>query len=355
MRLFSFIFAIAACLAGLGLFVLPNAWGAAQWLLAGDDPLALTRLGLRSKLTPERLNLELKAALDGKSKYLADSFMALAEQERVAVAPDLRKRYDEEAASYFAPIERFAEGLWDGKCTSSAGFTGSRISDLLIVGDLRDLFNEADKYGRGTPVDPMVIGLASVGLVSTAAVPAHTAISAIKGVAKAGQLSQPFRAELTAMLAAGLDIDAAVRAVSEVGFWDWVPALSWQDSFPEVRVPLLTSLTSALRSLVRPDQLTSFRELTGDLVTLASGDAGICGAQDALAVIHSAAELKRVVRLAEERKAATAAILKLLGRDALILLDERRSASMSWIGGGVGYILLTAALLLWRTRRASRR
>ncbi|WP_125461583.1 MULTISPECIES: hypothetical protein [Rhodomicrobium] len=345
---------IAVCLLAIGAFVLPGAWGAGQYLLAKDDPAALTNLGLRAKLTPELLNAEMTAALDTRSQYLADSFIVLAEQERIAIPADLRKRHDDQSASYLLPVELFAQGILDGRCTSNAGFAGARISDMLIVGDLRDLYGQADNYRGGRPIDEMVVGLAAVGLVSTAAVPAHTAISAIKGAAKAGRLSQPLRGELTGILARAVDPKAVLAAVSEIGIWDWIPTLSWQETIPSLRVPLLTKLTAAVGALVHYDALTSFTDLTGDLVILASGDTGICGAQDALAVIHNGGELKRVLRLAEARKGATPAVLKLLGRDALVLPEQQRSAMLGWVGGGAGYVLFGIAAL-WRGARNARR
>ena len=65
-------------------------------------------------------------------------------------------------------------------------------------------------------------------------------------------------------------------------------------------------------------KLGTFNQLVGNVVGLVT-NAGICGAEDALTLAQGSDDLARLTRLAEQRKGATAAILKILGRDALRL------------------------------------
>ena len=61
--------------------------------------------------------------------------------------------------------------------------------------------------------------------------------------------------------------------------------------------------------------------------------------------------IQRIAQLSETRRGATAAVLKILGRDAIALTDERRFAAMGWIGGGIIFVVLGALVLLLAARR----
>jgi hypothetical protein len=314
--------AIAVALVSAGFLLLPGDWAPRQWLFAQQDTASVAARNFRSALTPERINAELKIALDNKDKHLADSFIELARQENVAVDQTLRDRYERETGSFIAPVERLVQGLWDGKCSSFESFAGSQLSDLLSIGDVRDLYNQAGNYRNGRPTDSLVIGLAAVGILSTAVIPFHAATSMIKGLAKAERLSPAFRRELTEALASGLNTEAVLKAVPQLSWWDSLPNVGWESWHPDLSWPLVTEklpqLVTALQSGVQLGKLATFNQLTGNVVGLIS-NAGICGAQDALTLAQGASDLERLTRLSEQRKGATAAIVKLLGRDALLL------------------------------------
>ena len=68
-----------------GFVCCPRNWAPRQWLFAAQDAASVATRNFRSMLTPERINAELKSALDNKDKHLADSFVELARQENIAV------------------------------------------------------------------------------------------------------------------------------------------------------------------------------------------------------------------------------------------------------------------------------
>ena len=314
--------AIVAALASAGLLLLPEDWAPRQWLFAAaSNPSATAARNLRAALTPAQINAELKTALDAREKYLAESFIELARQENAAVDPALRQRYDSETGGIIGSAQELARGVWDGKCTSFYGFVGAELSNVLSIGDVRDLYTQADNFRNGRPNDPLVIGLATMGIVSIAAVPLHTATSMIKTLAKAQRLSPSFRRELTEALLSGVNTETIAKALPQFSFWDTVPRLGWDGWYPDLNWPLLAKvpeIATALQSGIQLGKLGTFNRLTGDVVNL-TRDAGICGTQDALTVVHSSADLDRLTRIAEQRKGAMAALLKLLGRDVLLL------------------------------------
>ena len=312
---------IVAILVAAGLLLMPADWAPRQWLVAASNPSAPATRNLRSAMTSERINAELKTALDTREKYLADSFIELARQENAAIDPALRQRYDSETGGIIGSAQELARGVWDGKCTSFYGFVGAELSNVLSIGDVRDLYTQADNFRNGRPNDPLVIGLATMGIVSIAAIPLHTATSMIKTLAKAQRLSPSFRRELTEALLSGVNTETIAKALPQFSFWDTVPRLGWDGWYPDLNWPLLgkvPEIATALQSGIQLGKLGTFNRLTGNVVTLTK-DAGICGTQDALTLVHSSADLDRLTRIAEQRKGAMAALLKLLGRDVLLL------------------------------------
>ena len=66
--------------------------------------------------------------------------------------PLLRERYDRETSGFTAPS---SSGWWKGylgrQCSSFESFAGGQLGDLLSIGDVRDLYNQAGNYRNGRP------------------------------------------------------------------------------------------------------------------------------------------------------------------------------------------------------------
>jgi hypothetical protein len=98
-----------------------------------------------------------------------DFFMAY---DYVAQDPAARALHAEIASvrsslSYRA--DKLSEGLITGTSDETVGQAASVITDLLVIGDIRDLANQATNLARGEEVDEVLTALASIGLVATAA------------------------------------------------------------------------------------------------------------------------------------------------------------------------------------------
>jgi hypothetical protein len=160
----------------------------------------------------------------------------------------------------------------------------------------------------GEDTDRLVLGLAAVGLAVTAA----TYVS-IGGVA-------PVRA--------GLTLVKDARKVGRLG--EGLTQWAGRSARDMVDVPMLQNAVAS-SSVTRPGQtMTAIRaafhaEKAGALVRLAkdvgriSEKAGIRAAQDTLKVAEGPKDVARAARLAETKGGQTRAILKVLGRGALLL------------------------------------
>jgi hypothetical protein len=309
----------AACVA-----LWPHARDAGAILAAQDDPAELSDLQLNSALRNNRAVVEdnIEAALAAGDTDLAGSFVELAGQKDIALNDELSRRVSEavtedNSSSHFA--KRFATGLVTGNADDVASLSGTVAGDLFVFGDIRDVVREGKHLAMGEDTDRLVLGLAAAGLVVTAA----TYIS-IGGVA-------PVRAGLT------LVKDARKVGRLGEGLTEW----AGRSARGMVDAPMLQNAVAS-GSVLRPGQtMTAIRaafhaEQAGALVRLAkdvgrvSEKAGIRAAQDTLKIAESPKDVARAARLAESKGGQTRAILKVLGRGALLLAAGAFNLSL-WV------------------------
>jgi len=296
----------------------PHAREAGAVVLAQDDPAELSDVRIdavlqknQSQKNQSDVAEQIEAALAAGDADLAASFAELASEKNIALDDELSRRVTEavteaNSTSHFA--RRFASGLVTGNADDVAGLTGTVAGDLFVFGDIRDVVRESKHLAMGEDTDRLVLGLATAGLAVTAA----TYIS-VGGVA-------PLRA--------GLTLVKDARKVGRLG--EGLTQWAGRSARDMVDGPMLQNAV-ATGSVMRPGQTmtaikAAFRaEKAGALVRLAkdvgrvSEKAGIRAAQDTLRVAEGPKDVARAARLAESKGGQTRAILKILGRGALLL------------------------------------
>jgi hypothetical protein len=291
----------------------PRARDAATILAAQGDPIELADGSLDSALRndPRVITTNIEAALAGNDADLAGSFVELAREKNIPVSEELSQRVseavaEENSSSHFAT--RFATGLVTGNADDVASLSGTLAGDLFVFGDIRDVVREGKHLAMGEETDRLVLGLAAAGLAVTAA----TYVS-LGGAA-------PVRA--------GLTLVKDARKVGRLGerLTEW----AGRSARGIVDTPMLQHAVAS-GSVLRPGQTVSAiraafnAEKAGALVRVAKdvgrvGErAGIRAAQETLRVAETPKDLARAARLAEAKGSKTRAILKLLGRGALLL------------------------------------
>jgi hypothetical protein len=293
--------------------LLPHARDAATLLLAQDDPVALSDLQINSALRndPSAIGRNVDDALKAKDADLAKSFTDLASDKGTPVAAEVATKVDAAVAeenSTSTTAKRFAKGLITGEADDVASLSGTVAGDLFVFGDIRDVIREGKHLAMGEDADRLVLGLASAGLAVTAA----TYVS-VGGAA-------PVRAGLTMVK------DARKVGRLGAGLTEW----AGRSALGVVDGPMLQEAV-ANASLARPGQTVSaikaaFKaEKAGALVRLAKDTgrvaekAGTKGALDVLRIADGPAYVARAARLAESKGSQTRAIIKILGRGALLL------------------------------------
>jgi hypothetical protein len=291
----------------------PHARDAGAILAAQDDPAELADVQLNSALRNNQAVIEqnVEAALAAGDADLAGSFVELASEKNIPLDAELSRRVadavaEQNSSSHFA--KRFATGLVTGNADDVASLSGTVAGDLLVFGDIRDVVREGKHLAMGEDTDRLVLGLAAAGLVVTAA----TYVS-VGGVA-------PVRA--------GLTLVKDARKVGRLG--EGLTQWAGRSARGMVDAPMLQNAVAS-GSIMRPVQtMTAIRaafhaEKAGALVRLAKdvgriGErAGIRAAQDTLKIAESPKDVARAARLAESKGGQTRAILKVLGRGALLL------------------------------------
>jgi hypothetical protein len=343
LRLAVSLAALAAC-AGALTFVWPNARDAAAIFASQDDPAKLSELQIRKAVAgdPQLVEREIDAALDGGDVDLAQSFADLAEAQHLAVSVDVLARIeaaDAEQRSVSHLAGRFATGFLTGDTDDLASFSGTVTGDLFAFGDVRDVVVQGRQLALGEEPDRLVLGLAAVGLAVTAgtyasvgtASPARAGLSLLKGARKSARLS-PGLANWARRSATELvDGDVLRRAVANVSVTRPMQSLG------------------AIKAAVRTEKAGLLVAAVKDVGRVGE-KAGVRAALDTVKVADNPKDLARAARLAESKGSQTRAILKVLGRGALLLTAGAFQLA-SWLFSALVFLIGLVASIKSVTER----
>ncbi len=275
---------------------------------------------------------------------LANSFVALARDRKVAVSDDLSSRVadavaEENSTSHFA--KRFAAGLVTGNADDVASLSGTVAGDLFVFGDVRDVVRESKHLAMGEDTDRLVLGLATAGLAVTAATyvsvggaaPLRAGFSLVKDARKVGRLGQ------------GL-AEWAGRSAREV-----VDAPALEQAVASSSVLRPGESVSAIKAAFRGEKAGGLVRLAKD-VGRVSEKAGTRGALDTLKIAEGPKDVARAARLAEAKGNQTRAILKILGRGALLLATGMFDLAL-WLFGALFTLFSVLCWIKSTTERAT--
>jgi hypothetical protein len=306
----------------------PHARHAGAFLAAQDDPATLSNLQLETVLRNHQAVIaqNIEAALAAGDADLANSFVELAQEKNIPLSDDMTRRVaaavaEENSTAHFA--KRFTTGLVTGQADDVASLSGTVTGDLFMFGDIRDVLREGKHLAMSEPTDRLVLGLAAAGLAVTAATyvsaggvePARAGLSLVKDARKVGRLGE------------GL-ADWAGRSAREIVD---KPALEEAVADGSVLRPGRTA--SAIRAAFHTEKAGALVRLAKDLGRVTE-KAGTRGALDTLTIAEGPKDVARAARLAEVEGGRTRAILKLLGRGALLLAGGSFDLAL-WLFGAI--------------------
>jgi hypothetical protein len=299
--------AAAGLLALAAAFIAPHGMQAARLWAAGEDPAAIADVALDDVLTGPVAEREISAALQGGDPELAASFVALADARAVPIPTALRATVENANASGVTQVaQRFASGLLSGEPDDAASLAGTVTGDLFVFGDIRDVVRQTAHIARGEEADRVVLALACAGLAITGvtyatlggAGPARAGVSVIKAAAKTGHIS----ARMSEALA------RSVRDIADFRALGAKLSTTWMQPATAIRLTRDAVKTEKLRDLVR----------VGENLGAVQAKIGVRGAMDALKLADTPKDVEKLAKLAASKGPSTRAVLKLLGRSAIV-------------------------------------
>ncbi|MBR0715136.1 hypothetical protein [Bradyrhizobium liaoningense] len=337
--------------------IAPHARYSAAILAAQDDPAALSELRLDALLTanPSLVPDNIEAALAAGDADLANSFVELARERNIALPDSLLTRVndavrDENSTTHFA--KRFATGLVTGNADDVASLSGTVAGDLFVFGDVRDVVREGKHLAMGEETDHLILGLATAGLAVTAATyisvggatPVRAGLSLVKDARKVGRLGEGLAAWAGRSAREVVDTPALQKAVASGSVFR--PGES----------------VSAIKAAFRAEKAGGLVRLGKD-VTRVAEKTGTRGALDTLRIADGPKDVARAARLAEAQGGKTRAIMKLLGRGALLLVTGAFNFTMWLLGAAFTLLGLLSSIKAtterltqsWCDRRRRRR
>jgi hypothetical protein len=336
----------ASVLALALLFTLPRGFDSARGLAVEDDPVRLSDLALEKRFDSQIAAREIEAALAAGDIELAESFLALARERSFAIDASLAARIEAgttASATTARSVGQFVRGFVVGEPDDLMSLAGTAAGDLFVYGDARDAVREGVRLARGEEADELILGLACVGLAVTAGTyaslgvgaPARVGLSVIKAARKTGRIG----AQLSGTV---------VRAVR-----DSVDAAALKAAFTRAALLRPALAVRAAREAVKVDKAGGLLHLVRD-VGRVQGSAGTRAALDAVKLAEHPRDVARLARLAEGKGLKTRAIVKLLGRGA-ILLSAATFNLATWIFWAIVNLVFFCAAIKRATERMTLR
>jgi hypothetical protein len=314
-------------LVALGFYAVPQGLAAAQFL-AGPRDEAASADYLLSHKTADDYTAAAEQALAAQDEDLAAAIAQLAAAHAVALPADLTARIKaaEDAAAARTGADAW-NGFLSGDAPNEAALAGAVAADLTGVGDVRDLYTQATRYLNGEEIDPLIIGLATVGLGLTAATvatlgataPKKAGVSTLKAVKRAGRLSPQLAQEVGVVAANALDGPALGLVGTSMARFD------------------IAAARAASGRVLNAEAVSTLKGLGTDVATI-GGNAGYRATVAALSSANSAKEMGVIARLSARFGTATRAVM-VLGGGALTFASMMTTAAfwslwlVLWIAG----------------------
>ncbi|MRJ02637.1 MAG: hypothetical protein GXO19_03555 [Epsilonproteobacteria bacterium] len=260
---------------------------------------------LETRATTEFLERRIEEALSRNDLEEGREFLELARSLRREIDGELVAELERREGSVeqrWEEIKEFTRGFLKGEADGRYSLAGSLVSDLTIVGDLRDLYREGKRYIGGEEYDPFILGLSAVGVglgLSTVAslggtAPLKSGVSLLKVARRSKALTGNFTRRLVSRLSRSVDL----RMVKEMDF---------------------TSLRGLRRSsskLLERIDLSPLRRVLKDLEELSKNGSPL-ETLEILKYVEDERDLRRAVKLSRKFRGRTATVLKVLGKGAL--------------------------------------
>ncbi len=119
---------------------------------------------LNSTVVIKKINIAIKQ----NNLTLAKSYLELARELNISIPfENIDQKIENRDKSFDIYIKKskdFFNGFISGKVNDTYSLTGSIISDFTIIGDIRDIYKEGNRYLHDKPYDNFILSLSIIGL-----------------------------------------------------------------------------------------------------------------------------------------------------------------------------------------------
>lgn len=195
--------------------------------------------------------------------------------------------------------KEFSSGFIDGKGESAIGISGSILSDMTVVGDLRDLSTEGMKFANDEKYDKVVLSIATIGvglsasqlLSAGSSTPVKVGASVLKVAKKTGKLSEAFLNVISSKLLKVVDM----KTLKTIDFSS------------------ISSIKKIGPTLGKSLKLKHISGLFGN-INKVKKNTSVFDTVSILKYVNTEKDLKKTVKLTQKYKKNTKAVFKILGK-----------------------------------------
>ncbi len=203
------------------LFLLPILIGGLYFLLEHSKEKVATPFNiqkeLKKKANKEYLEKNIQQELNSHKLYEAKTLINLATFLKVDINKSLIQKFQEENSSFKQIIyqsKEFLNGFITGKINSTASLVGSFSSDFSLIGDIRDIYYEGNRYLNHQEYNKLILSLSlagvalSIGAIPSfgATLPLKAATATLKGASKNRYLTKDFQSVLEKKLSKSIHL-----------------------------------------------------------------------------------------------------------------------------------------------------
>ena len=324
-----------------GYAILPRVMEAAAILGIRHDPTRVLLYRI-SDIDKPAFDKEIGVALEKDDPELARSLADLAADRDIAIDQKTLARI---AAAEDFSITRITAQLFRGAVTGEAdsptAFAGALASDITVVGDVRDLTQQAIAYPQH---DNLTVALAATGIVLTGALAfsggtsaaGKVGISAIKAARKMKRLSKGLERALVRLTADAVDTRVLKSVTRDISSWNF------------------TSAFNGTKRLIKPRVVDELSQ-TGDAVRHVFSRQGYRGALQVLESADDTADVRKLRRVSDDLGSKFRGALYLKRGGKLTLHLAEIVFTFLWrIISAVGWLLWASyygARLTWKAGR----
>jgi len=255
---------------------------------------------LRSKATKSYLQLQIKNALNKNNIEDAQDFLNLANYLNIEINATLKNRLLKQQQPLQKTIRNtkdFFSGFISGKSENKSSLAGSIVSDFTVVGDIRDIYKEGNRYIKNQKYNKITLYLSVIGLglsgATIVSLGSAAPIKASASILKSAKLTKNFSKILSKKLEKSIDL----KVLKQIDYTS------------------LNSIKKGAKTFKNSINLKPIKAILKDLQTIKKNSSTIDTIK-VLKYIDSEQDLKKLVKISNKYKKNTKSVLKVLGKSA---------------------------------------